>query len=239
MNAAPPQQRYQYRMLQTGTLPLSPGGAIDLSKEHRCTSVAIWPAAEPPLPAQTIFTDPNFTLAGKKEAQKHAAHIGLALDTMRVIFVTHRHRDHLPPDLKRETMHVFQKHVPAEFPGIAVEPCPGHAPDLHALIFRTTQHKTVWVVGDAVLNQEWLLAWGYFWPNRYTPAEIAETWRSVAKILANADIVIPGHGDEILITLDLLSNVLTGFLAAPYAVMAPDVAPMLRQRVQELKNAAS
>jgi len=237
MNSEPPQQMYQYRILQRGMLPLSPDGAMDLSKEHRCTAVAIWPAHERPFPARTIFTDPSFTLAGKKDAQEHAARIGLTLDDMRTIFVTHRHRDHLPSNVEHGATHIFQTRVPAEFPDIAVERCPGHAPDLHALIFRNPFNKMVWVAGDAVLNQEWLLAWGYFWPNRYSRDEIAETWRSVAKILSHADIVIPGHGDEILVTPDLLKDVLTGFLTAPYAAIAPEVSTTIRQRLQHLKLA--
>ena len=235
MNSEPPQQLYQYRILQRGMLPLSPEGAMDLSKEHRCTALAIWPAGERPLPNRTIFTDPSFTSAGKKEAQEHAARIGLTIEMMRMIFVTHRHRDHLPSELERSTAHIFQKHVPVAFSDMQVELCPGHAPDLHALIFQTAQHKSVWVVGDAVLNREWLLAWGYFWPNKYGRDEIVETWRSIAKILAHADIVIPGHGDEIQLTPELLNHLLTTFPNAPYAAMLPEVATTLRERLQRLK----
>lgn len=239
MNAEPPQQTYHYRILQRGTLPLSPEGAMDISIEHRCTSVVIWPAGESPLPARAIFTDPCFTTAGKKEAQKQVERIGLTLNAMRLIFVTHRHRDHLPTDFDRDTMHIFQTRIPAEFPGLTTERCPGHAPDLHALIFRNIQEKIVWVVGDAILNRAWMLAWGYFWPNKYSRDEIAATWRSVAKIVANADIVIPGHGDEIRMTPDVVEKMLNGFLNAPCAEMVPDVAITLRERLQRFKHAAS
>ena len=46
--------------------------------------------------------------------------------------------------------------------------------DLVSLAFAGSSGARVWVVGDAVLDEHWLQAWTYYWPNGYRSAEIVE-----------------------------------------------------------------
>ena len=69
-----------------------------------------------------------------------------------------------------------------------------------------TNDGTTWIVGDAILGEDWLRAWRYYWPNGYGPDEIVETWRSVARILSMADVVIPGHGPPFRVDISLMSD---------------------------------
>lgn len=120
------------------------------------------------------------------------------------------------------------------FPDLDSVPCPGHDPFAQALVFRSTRDETVWVVGDAVLNLEWLQRWQYYWPNGYSEKEIVETWRSVAKILS-ADIIIPGHGAPIPVTRALLEHLRATFPMAEYASECPDVRDALTERLKQLE----
>jgi glyoxylase-like metal-dependent hydrolase (beta-lactamase superfamily II) len=90
------------------------------------------------------------------------------------------------------------------------------------------------VVGDAILDRDWLLAWMFFWPNHYEALDVVETWRSVAKILDKADVVIPGHGPPIRVDAELLQTLLDRFPKAFQAHWCPEVARVLRSRLERL-----
>jgi len=108
---------------------------------------------------------------------------------------------------------------------------PGHAMDLVALRF-SARDGDVWIVGDGILNLEWLAAWSYYWPNAYGLDDIVETWRSVARILATADVVIPGHGPPIRVDANLLRVLLDAFSSAEHGWRCPEVADRLRERME-------
>lgn len=229
-----PQKPYQYIVLQQGSLPLNPNQTHEKAVEHRCASLLLWPAHASPEIENTILIDPCFTAAGYQYAQKQLKKYKCSFSTIGTFFVTHRHIDHLPNFPQRKHISQLQqdaRHLPD---GIELIPCPGHAQDLHALVFRSTFNEQVWIVGDAILNLRWLKAWRYYWPNGYSPREIVQTWNSVAKILARADVVIPGHGNRIYVTAELLADLLETFPYAEYASECPQVEPLLRQRQQQL-----
>ena len=123
------------------------------------------------------------------------------------------------------------------FPLLATVPCPGHAPDLQALRF-PSESGEVWIVGDAILSLEWLLDWRYYWPNGYDVDEVIQTWRSVAAILAGAEVVIPGHGPTFKVTAALLRDLVEGFPKAPSAAKCPDVLATLVGRQIQLTGRA-
>ncbi|MCU0500547.1 MAG: hypothetical protein MUC51_02060, partial [Anaerolineae bacterium] len=205
---------YQFRILQAGTLPLRPDGSVAGGTEHRCTSVLIWPADERPSRANTICTDPCFTEEGfRQTAAPELRQLGLSVSDLSYCFVTHEHLDHRPwfPTEQPANLRALPT-MPNEagFPGLSTVRCPGHSPGMRALRMRSPEWHDVWIVGDAVLNLEWLQAWGYYWPNFYDIAAIVKTWRSVAAIL-EADVVIPGHGEPIPVTADLIRQLLTSF----------------------------
>lgn len=230
----PQRQQYHYLIVQQGTLPLYPTNKRDPSVEHRCTSLVIWPAHSVPGAENTILIDPCFTATGYQYAQTQLESLDLSFHDLGYIFITHRHVDHVPVMPGKYKFPYFQKEISPFLPDIDLVACPGHAPDLQALVFCSVSCEQVWVVGDAILNLPWLQAWQYYWPNAYTAQEVVRTWNSVARILSQADIIIPGHGENISITAELLATLRKSFSSAEYAEECPQVEPLLRQRQQQL-----
>lgn len=231
----PARAAYQWTVLQHGELPLRPGHVFDDSAEHRCTSVLVWPAGEEPTGANTLVTDPCFSTRGLVEAaQVLSGRTAFSLNDVRRLFVTHPHHDHvpnLPAIVTASDFSLFEPGVDPSLPGFTAVPCPGHFPSLRSLVFHDSDGRRVWIVGDAVLSEEWLRAWEYYWPNGYTRAEIVETWRSVAAILSRADVVIPGHGPPMPVTAQLLEDLLAAFPGADHAAECSDVAEALRRQL--------
>jgi glyoxylase-like metal-dependent hydrolase (beta-lactamase superfamily II) len=235
----PSRQRYQYILLQTGTLPLTPDGVYTPTVEHRCTAMLLWPAHEPLSAYNTILVDPCFTARGYADAEAHLAELQMSFNEIGWVFSTHPHRDHMF-NLTYFVEHVhyqkFQADVAPVFAGITLTAYPGHAPTQQGLLFQSAKHQCTCVVGDAVLNLEWLRAWKYYWPNFYRAPEIIETWHSVAAILAVADVIIPGHGEPIYVTATLLQELLQSFTSAEYARDCQEtVLPLLQQRLTQFK----
>ena len=227
---------YQYQLLQVGSLPLQPDGERDYSHEHRCTSALIWPEAQLPTPENAILTDPCFTRKGFERGEEFLKRLKVTIEELSYIFVTHRHGDHMPNFLYKKKPLEFQKQKEHVLGGVSFVSCPGHALDLRSLSFPDSSGQRVLVVGDAILNERWLKAWGYYWPNFYTQAEVIQTWQSVARILKQADIIIPGHGGQIIISPTLLQTVLENFPAAEYADECPEVKTILTRRLKELET---
>lgn len=226
---------FEWVMLQKGTLPLRPDNHFQ-SVEHRCTSVLICPA-ETSSPQPTILTDPCFTPRGFRPAVRLMGRFGKSFADIDRYFVTHEHGDHLlrlhsmSDELRLMRARLWASSLP---PGITAVHCPGHHAKLHSLVFETPRHEQVWVVGDAVLDEDWLRAWRYYFPNGYTPDEVVQTWRSVATICSQADVIIPGHGVAIRVTRDLIQALVDGFPTASYAVQCGDVADSLRARLTRM-----
>lgn len=219
---------YQWIILQTGSLPLRPNGRRQ-SCHHACTSVLVWPEGQTPTADNAVLTDPCFTLSGHHGAAFVLRQLGTSFAELAQVFETHQHGDHmlyLPPP--ESPLH-FRAFRPGTLDGLRLVPCPGHSEDMTALDF-TSAGRAVWVVGDAVLDEEWLRAWGYYWPNAYDAAEVVQTWRSVARIVAAADTIVPGHGPPFDVTPALARELLAAFPRAEFAASCPDVAETLRRR---------
>lgn len=234
MTIASQRQPYHDLILQKGMLPLCPNRTFDRTAEHRCTTTLIWPEHSSPRSENTILIDPCFTTAGYQYALKQLKTLDISFKDIGYMFITHRHIDHVLTLPEKKKFPYFQKGSTSFLPDIDLIPCPGHAQDLQALVFRSTSHEQVWIVGDAILNLRWLTAWQYYWPNVYTHQEVVQTWNSVAHILSQADIVIPGHGEKIYITAALLTALLETFPSAEHADKCPEVEPLLWQRQQQL-----
>ena len=231
-------RRYNYVLLQNGTLPLSPEGTYNYSLEHRCTSVIIWPEDEQPSFNNTVAVDPCFTSQGFLYAAEQLEQLHLSFLDIGWVFVTHRHGDHLP-NLTRFLGYIKYKKFRAgankAFASISNIRHPGHAPDLRVFAFRPTSRQTVCVTGDAILDERWLKAWRYYWPNGYTIPEIVQTWESVANIISYADLIIPGHGEPIPVTAALVQEVLAMFAHAKHASECQDVEQLLSNRLEQLR----
>jgi len=76
---------------------------------------------------------------------------------------------------------------------------------------------------------------GYYWPNFYDVTAIVKTWRSVATIL-EADIIIPGHGEPISVTADLMRQLLNSFGDAEFSSECPEVTKRLELRLNDLER---
>ena len=230
--------RYEWVVLQQGQLPLRPEGRVDPGAEHRCTSILIWPEGERPGPDNSLVTDPSFSEAGLEQAGPILDRLGISLPDAGQLFVTHPHWDHC---LRLSQHAALSGHAPFDpgaggaLAGVEVVRCPGHEPSLEAVAFPSAGDGQVWVVGDAILDEPWLRAWGYYWPNRYRAAQIVQTWQSVASILSSADVVVPGHGPPIPVTPELLEDLLASFPTADQADRCPEVAEALRDRLEALR----
>jgi glyoxylase-like metal-dependent hydrolase (beta-lactamase superfamily II) len=199
--------------------------------------VLVWPEGERPNSGNTILTDPCLAEGQAARLESVLNELGIGVADIRRIYVTHPHPDHMPNvgELTAGLVPLFgvvakQLGLPA---GISVAPCPGHHPMLASLVIPTAT-ETTWIVGDAILDEEWLRAWGYFWPNGYSREEIVETWRSVAKILALADVVIPGHGPPFRVDGSLIDDLLRSFPEAECSPECPDVVQNLSRRIEQL-----
>ena len=224
---------YEWRIIQDGELPLQADGDIVRENLHLCTTTLIWPANAPPSRTNTLLVDPCLVRDYFTATLARLTEVGASLSRIGYTFSTHDHWDHLPHLPAGEAPPVWQTFTPgcsAALAGVRLVPLPGHDPDLRAAAFNSPQGQ-VWVVGDAILGREWLEGWRYYWPNMYVAEEIVETWQSVARILADADIIIPGHGPAITVTPDLLQRLLARFPGAEHAAACPEVAEALKQRL--------
>lgn len=223
---------YNWRILQHGELPLHPDGSESPQAEHRCTVSLIWPDEQAPTIDNTVMVDPCFTTAGYDHALGVLDALNISLRDVGRYLITHLHGDHmlhLPSGLTGTRLRALRPPVDT---GLALELCPGHHDMLLALAFTDADQRAVWAVGDAILNEEWLRAWCYYWPNRYGMCDIVETWRSVAKVLSAADTVIPGHGPAFEVTPELVQHLIEAFPSARHSGQCPDVAERLRVRLQ-------
>ena len=228
---------YRWQILQQGRLPLRPDGATARENGHRCTSMLLWPAGEKPGRDNTLVTDPCLDMAGLAMATATLRQLDLRWEDVGHGFCTHPHHDHLSNLMDLLEHPLMRPELGADGPlgGLRTEPLPGHEQSQRALVFSDGGGE-VWVAGDAVLDQVWLRAWAYYWPNHYTPEEVAQTWRSVGRVLASADLVVPGHGAPFRVTATLLDALLRGFPGAPHAELCPELPGLLRARLIKLED---
>jgi glyoxylase-like metal-dependent hydrolase (beta-lactamase superfamily II) len=236
---------YQWMIVQDGRLPLSPDGRVTLD-EHVCTSTVVWPTNAELSPQNSVIVDPCLSRLGIKDATSRLKEQGSSLNSIGSYFETHSHHDHLLrvprsgplSGLRRNTTPKWVRLAPAASSplcGIQSVDCPGHSPDLKALRFRADDGD-IWIVSDAILNREWLVAWDYYWPNFYEPNEIIQTWRTVTNILQFADLVIPGHGLPIAVTKDLIEELVDSFPRAEHYRQCPDVVCALEHRLEKCRG---
>jgi glyoxylase-like metal-dependent hydrolase (beta-lactamase superfamily II) len=233
------EKRYEYAIVQTGSLPLNPEADYEPSREHRCTSALIWPEGANPSHQNAVLTDPCFTLQGYQQAVQQFEQLKCSFQEIGWIFVTHPHRDHLSNlthFIGRQPDQTFRPDTDEHLKGFVSTPLPGHFPTQKGLFFCSASQHVVCVSGDAILDEAWLRAWKYYWPNFYQEADILQTWNSVAIILARADVIIPGHGAPFQVTGDLLDHLVHTFDQAEHAEQCPQVCDALKNRLEVLKD---
>jgi glyoxylase-like metal-dependent hydrolase (beta-lactamase superfamily II) len=233
---------YQWLILQDGQLPLAPDRTVAVG-EHICTATLIWPDGRQPTMTSSLVIDPCFSRSGWRTAVERLAAVDASPQDIGYYFESHPHSDHaLHVPAKRPLFGLRARHhdnwqrlapESANLPGIEFVSCPGHSASLHAVRFRDRGGE-VWIAADAVLNRDWLVAWEYYWPNVYSEHEIIATWSSVAKIVAKANIIIPGHGLPITVDAVLLHDLAQRFPQAEYASQCPDVLDVLRARREKV-----
>ncbi len=224
--------RFHWLVVQEGQLPLRPDRHF-AAFEHRPTVTLIWREGTAPNRENSLLVDPYFTPSGFQGAVETLRTKGISFAEIGTYFVTHQHYDHMLR-LPIDSLHLPFQAVTEAPESIRAVSCPGHDADLRALAFTSTDDKRVWVVSDAVLDEEWLRAWGYYYPNQYSPEEIMQTWRSIGAIFADADVIIPGHGAPIQVNRTLVEALIADFSKAEYAKECPDVLEALRERLANL-----
>lgn len=238
-NALEKQKKYDWRIIQDGRIIIKPDGYILPFRDHRPTSTIIWTDGSQPNQNNSILTDPYFTKQSYPEVILSLQSMKMTLGDIGWIFITHPHGDHLlhiPHEYQQYVFPPFYPEVATQFSDITIVPLPGHHPELEAMVFLSSKNLWTWVVGDAILDEEWLRAWAYYFPNRYTKDEIILTWISVAKIITNADVIIPGHGSPIFVTYELVSHLLTSFSNAEFSGETRYVNKYLSDRLESFNR---
>lgn len=238
---------YQWILLQNGSLPLKPDQQFT-SEPHVCSATLVWPVDTAPAETNSLVVDPCFSTSGLTFAVRQLSALGASLEDIGFFFETHGHGDHvlnIRPRSSAASSHWSTRQwrrwtVSAQQDldatrGIQPISCPGHADDLQALRFATREGET-WIVGDAILDLQWLRLWQYYWPNMYGRDDVLQTWRTVAEILAHANVVIPGHGPPFAVDAALLEELVGGFTHAEHHEHCADVVDRLRHRLAALRR---
>lgn len=229
-------RRFNWQILQMGNLALTLTGAAS-GFSGRCTSVLIWP--ELASMQGSVLVDPCFEFETYHKAEQWLEGQGMSFVACENVFITHKHVDHLirVPDTALRTRLTTRWLLDAPLPnGIVTYPVPGHHPEQRALVFEDTEGQQTWVVGDAILDETWLREWRYYRPNGYRRAEIVQTWRTVAMILSQADVIVPGHGAPIRVSDALIEDVLTTLPQAEHIRDCPDVRFKIQSRLKGLSS---
>ncbi len=153
-----------------------------------------------------LLVDPS--LANRNEMMKELdRRSGLKLDDVTAVFVTHEHGDHYAGiehfpkaawyaaapvagmlNAKRRFTRVFESAAATLCGAVEVIPTPGHTSTHHSLRFQCEGRKVV-AAGDAVATRDfWLERRSYY--NAVDPAQGA---RTMDRLAAMADIIVPGH----------------------------------------------
>jgi len=225
-------QKYNYIILQQGSLTLKPDGMVDYNEEHRCTITLIWPIKSNLQKNNSLLIDPCFSNQSLLSANSILDDYKISLSEIQNFFITHNHSDHLP-DYSLTKITVDVNYIDKDdnsFIDIDIYPCPGHSDDSKCLYFKSKSNKNVCITGDTILNKDWLKAWQYYWPNGYTKEEVIKTWASVCQIVSNADIIIPGHGKPFNVTKDLLKYLIDNFSSAQYSYQSKNSIEIIKNR---------
>ncbi len=229
---------YRWLILQDGSLPINPDGTRNVGTPHRCTCTLVWPEGASPAPGDTLVVDPSLDGPGYGEAVLRLRTVGIAWQGVGRHLVTHPHGDHRVRGRETDLCgcgQVFAVREAGELSGLQVVPCPGHH-ERHVAVRFASRDGDTWVTGDAILGEDWLRAWQYYWPNGYRREEIAQTWRTVAAVLSHADLVIPGHGPPVRVTRELLADLIEGFGRAEYHKDCLEVRGLLEGRMGRMSR---
>ncbi len=227
---------YRRLILQDGSLPINPDGTRNFGVPHRCTCTLVWPEDQRPSPDNTLLVDPSLDAPGYREALRRLRTVGIGPEGIGRYLITHPHGDHLMRGGGTDLCgcgQALELGEAGELSGLQIVRCPGHH-ERHVAVRLASPDGDTWITGDAILGEDWLRAWQYYWPNGYQREQIAQTWRTVAAILSHADLLIPGHGPPVRVTRELLANLIEGFGGAEYHEDCPEVRELLEGRYQRM-----
>jgi glyoxylase-like metal-dependent hydrolase (beta-lactamase superfamily II) len=171
---------------------------------------------------RTILVDTGFDFEwnSSKENEKRNANIltralkdqRLKPEDIDIVFVTHWHRDHFsnigifknarllaPKSLvERFKLEKFEGINDEAYidEGVKVIKTPGHTIDHASLLVSTDLNGVkarIAVAGDAIISCSYFQA-GHVWKYNSDFFNEGETKKSISKIIASSDVIIPGHG---------------------------------------------
>jgi len=137
---------------------------------------------------------------------------GVGLDEIDIVFITHRHMDHINLVDMFEKAGAKIKYGGTDeeqiIKGVKALHTPGHDPEHCCLLFHSPETHSdgecvdsgprVVVAGDSIVNLDYFKELAPYWMNRYTKAEIQQTRETIRELSEKADIIIPGHGQPFL-----------------------------------------
>lgn len=196
--------KYKFRILQTGSIPLNFQGKINTALKHRATSTLVYREINNKIDKSfLLIVDPAWVLKSEMtKAEDRIKDLQITLKDINHLFLTHSHYDHrcglknLAKEKSNLMRMIHSKYlIESGINKIEIIQTPGHSYDSRALIIHSKKRTAI--VGDAVINYEYLMQWGYYYPNQYKPNEISETRQTMKKLIENNDVIIPGHGSAI------------------------------------------
>ena len=198
----PERETLTYKILYEGTLPRDPHGNWNSNILHRCTTALIYCMKNEEIDkSSTILTDPGWTDNDEElKIINGLEKIDLSFEDIEYVFITHAHNDHICGIMNCsaiENAKILMKdsEIMNRFP-LEIFSTPGHSPDSRTLCFQCDKKYTA-VVGDAVINEDYLINQEIYRPNGYTGKEEKQTIETMQFIKDKFDVIIPGHGKAI------------------------------------------
>lgn len=195
---------YKYKIIQKGSLPVHFDGRVNHNLPHRSTSTLVYREINNEIDkAFLLLVDPGWVLRSEMEkAAEKLRDLKIDIHEINYLFLTHSHYDHRC-GLRYMKSSRFLKSINPQFlikSGITqleIIQTPGHSYDSRSLIIHSD--KKIAIVGDAIINNEYLELGGYYYPNNYNSIEIKITRQTMRHLIDQYDVIIPGHGDAIII----------------------------------------
>ncbi len=201
----------KYKILIHGSLPVDANLKYHGDIPHICTSTLIYKIKDNTIIKDSlVLCDPAWIDSQYEDQIRQNLHsLDLTFADINYVFVSHEHMDHClalhSSSLLNSAIRLTQKNIYL-IKDLSIRSAPGHTHDSLILFFKSEDIKTA-VVGDAIINEEYLLNWEVYRPNGYSEKEIKQTRKTMNYLIKHFSVIIPGHGDAIYVNKELKKKV--------------------------------